>query len=178
MKQIKQELEILEISRKIIREYPTIKTDIFTVAIFGFPNVGKSTLLSKLSTSKPEIAAYPFTTKGINIGYAKQGSKKIQLLDTPGSLNRFDKMNNIEKQAHLALKHVANAVVYIFDLTEPYPLEDQEKLYQNLKKMEKPVVVYLSKADTLEGDVVENFKKKTKAFTDVKKLEDYLFSLT
>ena len=178
MKQIKQELEILENSRRVIREYPTIKTDIFTVAIFGFPNTGKSTLLSKLSTSKPEIAAYPFTTKGINVGYAKQGSKKIQLLDTPGSLNRFDKMNNIEKQAHLALKHVANAIVYIFDLTEPYPLGEQKRLFEKIKIMDKPAVVYLSKCDVLEKAVVEDFKKKTDAFTDVKKLEDYLFSLT
>ncbi len=178
MKQIKQELEILEKSRRVIREYPTIKTDIFTVAIFGFPNVGKSTLLSKLSTSKPEIAIYPFTTKGINVGYAKQGSKKIQLLDTPGSLNRFDKMNNIEKQAHLALKHVANAVVYVFDLTEPYSLEEQKRLFEKIKKMNKRVVVYLSKSDILEKAIVEDFKKETDVFTDAKKLEDHLFSLT
>ena len=178
MKQISKQLEVLESSRRVMRVYPTIKTEMFTIALFGFPNVGKTTLLSKLSPSKPEIAAYPFTTKGINIGYAKQGSKKIQLIDTPGTLNRFDKMNNIEKQAHLALKHVANAVVYVFDLTEPYPLKDQEKLFKKLKKMKKPVIVYLSKVDILDKKIVKDFKKKNNAFTDVKKLRAHLFSLT
>ena len=178
IKQINTELEILENSRRIIREYPVIKTDLFTVALFGFPNVGKTTLLSKLSSSKPEIAAYPFTTKDINIGYARQDSKKIQLLDTPGTLNRFNKMNNIEKQAILVIKHVANLVVYIFDLTEPYPLEEQKKLFQNLKDIKKQMVVYLSKSDTLNKTIVENFKKEIDAFTDAKKLKDYLFSLT
>lgn len=174
-KQIRNELRILELARKIMRGFPTIKTQMFTVALFGFPNVGKSTLLARISSAKPEIAAYAFTTKAINIGYAIHGSKKIQVLDVPGTLNRFEKMNNIEKQAHLAVKYVANQVVYVFDLTEPYPIEDQIKLYNKVKKM-KPIV-YLSKCDILEKELTEPFKKRYSAYTDSEELKDYLLSL-
>lgn len=177
MKQIKKELQILHETRQVMRGYPTLKTEMFTVALFGFPNVGKTTLLTKLSPSKPEIAAYPFTTKGINVGYAMWGSKRVQVIDTPGTLNRFEKMNNIEMQAHLALNHLANQIVYVFDLTEPYPLKDQIKLYKMVKRMEKPVVIYLSKCDILDKETVSEFKKKYDVFTDSEKLKDYLLSL-
>src|SRR3989338_437028 len=62
---LEKEFKFLEQVRRIIRAYPIIK-DFPTVAIAGFPNVGKTTLLSKITTSKPEIAEYAFTTKHIN----------------------------------------------------------------------------------------------------------------
>ena len=55
VKQIKDELAFLEESRKIMKAYPTIKTSIPTIVIAGFPNIGKTTLLYKLTGSKPEI---------------------------------------------------------------------------------------------------------------------------
>ncbi|MEA3430385.1 MAG: GTPase [Nanoarchaeota archaeon] len=160
VKQIKKNLEFLETARKVMKDFPAIKTGIKTVAIFGFPNVGKTTLLSKLSGSKPEIAAYPFTTKGINVAYMKVGHKKVQLLDTPGTLNRFDKMNAIEKSAYLALKYLAEEVIYVFDITEPFPLNDQVKLLKVLKRMKKPIHLYLSKRDVLKKGDAEEFMKK------------------
>jgi len=169
MKQIKPALEFLEFARKEFRKFPVIK-EIFSIAIAGFPNVGKSTLLYKLTGSKPEIAAYPFTTKGIMLGYLKHDDKKIQLLDTPGTLNRFEKMNIIEKQAWLALKHVADVVIYIFDLTEPFPLTKQIKLYEKIKKLDKPVIAYLSKTDIIKKDI-KDFQEKYKAFADANELK-------
>lgn len=132
--------------RPIMRTYPIIK-DIPTVAIAGFPNVGKTTLLSKISSSKPEIAEYAFTTQHLNLGYITHEHNKIQLVDTPGTLARPNKMNTIEKQAYVAIRHLANLVIYIFDPTEPYPLEKQEELLELVKKENKPVIVYMSKAD-------------------------------
>jgi len=146
MRQIRKNLVFLEECRKTMRDYPSIKTGIPTVVIFGFPNVGKTTLLSKLTGSKPEIAPYAFTTKGVNIGNMVFGKQKVQVLDTPGTLDRFEKMNNIEKIAHLALKHVADVVIYVFDPTEPYPMEKQKELFRKLSKIKKPLV-YWSKAD-------------------------------
>ena len=161
LKQIKNELNYLEQARRVMRDYPSIKTGIKTITIAGFPNVGKTTLLFRLTGSKPDIQPYAFTTKGINVGYITQDKqKKIQILDTPGTLNRFDKMNNIEKQAFLALKLLAEKVIYVFDLTEPYPLDDQIKLYKRVKEMKKPVIVYLSKTDILDKKVVEEFSKR------------------
>ena len=169
LKQIKKNLEFIEETRRTVKEFPVVKTSLYTIAIAGFPNVGKTTLLSKLTDSKPEINSYPFTTKGINIGYAEGRYEKIQVLDTPGTLNRFDKMNAIEKQAYLALKFLASKIIYVFDLTEPYPLEMQEKLFRQIKDTGKPVVVYLSKTDILDKEKVKQFKHKAMTAEELKK---------
>jgi nucleolar GTP-binding protein len=162
IKRIENELAYLEESRRVMKDFPAVKTSIPTAALVGFPNIGKTTLLYKLTGSKPEINDYAFTTRSINISYIKTEDKKIQLLDTPGTLNRFNKMNNVEKQAYLAIKFCANALVYIFDLTEPFPLEDQEALLENLKKFNKDIMIYLSKEDILEKEKIDDFKKKYK----------------
>lgn len=158
MKQIKDNLAYLEEVRRSLRDFPVIKTAIRTIVIIGFPNVGKTTLMYKLTGSKPEIDSYAFTTTGINVGYI--GKKEVQVLDTPGTLNRFNKMNNIEKQAFLAMKHLAKKVIYVFDLTEPFPLKNQIKLYEQIKKERDDVLVYLSKQDILDKEKVKEFKKK------------------
>jgi len=159
MRQIKKNLVFLDESRKTMRGFPTVKTSLFTVSLFGFPNIGKTTLLYKLTGSKPEINSYAFTTKNLNISYFKLDNKRIQVIDTPGSLNRFDKMNTMEKQAHLSLKHCTDIVVYIFDLTEPYPLDQQKKLLQLLKKEKKDIIVYMTKKDIIDKETFAAFKK-------------------
>lgn len=169
MKQVNKNLKLLEEARKILIDFPVIKK-MKTVCIAGFPNVGKTTLLSKLSKSRPEIAPYPFTTKRLNIGY----SDSVQLIDTPGTLNRFDRMNDIEKQAFLAMKHVADRIIYIFDLTEPYPLEDQLNLLEKIKELKKPVIIYLSKTDIVND--YEKFAKKHNALTKIEELKQKLSS--
>jgi len=63
VKQLKKDFIFLEEARKIMKNFPTIKTSLRTIAIAGFPNVGKTTLLSKLTGSTAEINTYPFTTK-------------------------------------------------------------------------------------------------------------------
>ncbi len=160
VKQIKPYLAYLEESRRTMKDYPVIKTSVFTVCLFGFPNVGKSTLLSKLTTSKPEINSYPFTTKSLNLGYIKENARTIQIIDTPGTLNRFDKLNNIELQAYLALKHLTDAIIYIFDPTFEYEMEKQEKLLERVKEFEKPMLLYLSKTDKIDEKITKEFSKK------------------
>lgn len=159
LKQINNELVFLEECRKILKGFPAIKTSLPTVCIFGFPNVGKSTLLSKLTASTPEIKNYAFTTKKINMGYMEYAHKKIQFIDTPGSLDRFEKMNAIEQQAFLALKHCANVIIYVFDPTESYPLERQTMLYERIRTLNIPVICYISKTDLVDVDLRE-FRRK------------------
>jgi len=166
MKKTKKTLSSLELLRREIIDLPVIK-NMFTVCITGFPNVGKTTLLSKLTSSTPEIASYPFTTKKLNIGYFNN----IQIIDTPGTLNRFNKMNNIEKQAFIAMKYVADLIVYIFDLSEPYPLKEQIKLFEKIKKMNKPIMIYLSKSDIIEADIIENFAMQYSGIHDLEILK-------
>jgi nucleolar GTP-binding protein len=157
--QIDPALKYLDYARKTMKEFPTIKTETKTVALVGFPNVGKTTLLFKLTGSKPEIANYAFTTKRINVSYYKDDKERIQVLDTPGSLNRFDKMNMIEKQAFLAMKYCSDIFVCVVDLTEPYPLKDQLKLMLMAAKFKKPTIIYLSKTDIIPHDTIESFRK-------------------
>ncbi len=177
MKQIRKELVYLEEARKIMRNFPSVKTSIFTAAICGFPNIGKTTLLSKLTAADPKISDYSFTTKGINIGYIidKDTNKRlVQLLDTPGTLNRFEKMNQIEQQAYIAIKHAAQMLIYIFDLTGTYPIKDQIKLLKRLKKEKKEIVLYLSKSDITAPDEISAFLERYGCITDAEKLGELL----
>ncbi len=166
LKQVDKFLKIIEKNRKIMKNYPAIKTTLFTVAIAGFPNVGKSTLLSQVTNSEPEINDYPFTTRKLNTGYFKHHAEKIQLIDTPGTLARFNKMNDIEKQADIAMKYAANMTIYVFDLTEQYPIKDQFNLLDRIIELEKPIIIYLSKKDILDkkqvADFIKDFQKKYK----------------
>lgn len=164
LKQVRSDFIFLEEARKTLRKFPTIKSR-FSIAIAGFPNVGKSTLLEKLTGARPEVASYAFTTKGLMLGTIIKDKLKIQLVDTPGTLNRLNKMNEVEMQAWLALKYVADIIIYIFDPTEAYPLPDQEKLLKRIKELDKPVIIYQSKTD------IKELKLKQKYFTDYKLLK-------
>ncbi len=155
MKQIDKHLRVIEEARRVLKDFPVIKEGIFTVAIAGFPNVGKSTLLAKLTGATPEIANYAFTTKSLNTAYIKEnGDRVIQLIDTPGTLNRFEKMNDIERQAFIAMKYAAELIVYVFDPTDTYPMEDQRELLENIKKETgKKIIIYVSKTDIAESKI-------------------------
>ncbi len=168
LKQIDDKLLYLEKVRYAMKGFPIIKEKYFTVAIAGFPNVGKTTLLSKLSGSTPEIKEYAFTTKSLNLGYMEEGAK-VQLIDTPGTLNRFEKMNYIEKQAYLAIEHCAQIIVYVFDVTEPYPLSDQKKLLEELKNFGKPILFYLSKTDILSKEEQQKLEMPVLSLENLKK---------
>ncbi len=172
VKQIAKFLNYLEECRQIFRKLPNIKSNLYTVAITGFPNVGKTTILSKITPSDPEINNYAFTTKKVNVGYMLISERKVQLLDTPGTLNRFNKMNSIEKQAHLAMEHYANIIVFVIDLTESsYPYGVQIKLLEEIKKYNKPIKIYLSKTDLLDAKTVDLKSKELKAMYNVDELE-------
>ncbi|MDN5327846.1 MAG: nucleolar GTP-binding protein [Candidatus Woesearchaeota archaeon] len=175
---IEDNLKYLEFVRTQIREFPDIKDDRFKVVITGFPNVGKSTLLRKLTGSKVEVNNYAFTTKQLLTGNLKYRLFKIQVIDAPGTLNR-EKLNNIEKQAEIAIKHAAELIIYIFDLTEPYLLKKQLELYQRIKKenSKKPIIVYLSKTDIIDKKAIKEFKAKYKIdfFTDLEALKKEIF---
>jgi nucleolar GTP-binding protein len=151
MNQVKKQLLYLEHARRTMKAYPSIKEKIFTVAIAGFPNVGKTTLLSKLTGSKPEIANYAFTTKNLNVGYATLNNQKVQFIDTPGTLDRFEKMNPVERQAYLAMKYCADVIIFVFDPSDQaYDPVSQKKLLASTDRFGKKVFIYISKTDVTE----------------------------
>jgi nucleolar GTP-binding protein len=160
IKQANPALAFLEDARKTIRRFPSVRTTMPTVVIAGFPNVGKTTLLRALTGSEPEIAPYPFTTKQLMIGY----DNDVQFIDTPGLLDRpLRKRNPIEKQAILALEHLAKVILFVIDPSEAcgYSLIEQRKLLEDIRKaFHVPLLVVLNKADLLDPALVQRYAKE------------------
>ena len=144
---IKKDLDFLDFAKANLRNMPTIDFDATTIVIAGFPNVGKSTLLNQISGADPQIANYPFTTKGIQIGHVERHWKSIQIIDTPGLLDRpVLEMNDIELNAIVALEHLADAILFIFDASETcgFGLESQYNLLKQIEKIFDNIpVIYL-----------------------------------
>ncbi len=134
--QVNDDLEFLEDARKKLNSLPDIRPEYPTVAVAGYPNVGKSELVSQISSGKPKVAVYPFTTKEVGIGHFFLNHRKCQLIDTPGILDRpKEERNDIEMQAVKALESLADLIVFLFDPSETcgYPMEQQEKLLKEIK---------------------------------------------
>ncbi len=164
LKKSKAAFSFAENARKTLKNFPSIKTKIPTVCLCGYPNVGKSTLLSRLTGSTPEIAQYAFTTRQLMVGYI---DNKIQIIDTPGSFREdFKKMNWIEKQSYLAIKHLSKKIVFVFDITETcgFTTEQQEELFNKIvrKFRAKQFIIYLSKAD-MGLDKKQEFYERNKS---------------
>ncbi|MCL2142950.1 MAG: 50S ribosome-binding GTPase [Methanomassiliicoccaceae archaeon] len=156
LKQISGDLLFLQDAKNKFRKLPSIAPDVATAVIAGFPNVGKSKLVSILSTAAPEVAPYPFTTKGIIIGHISDGWRRYQIIDTPGLLDRdLEERNDIERQAILALKYLTHVLVFILDPSEQcgYPMEKQLALLDSVKKgfPDVPMLVAESKCDIVKS---------------------------
>jgi GTP-binding protein len=130
--------------------------------LVGFPNAGKSTLLSRLSRATPEIAPYPFTTKHPNLGIVTLGGDaSFVLADLPGLIEGAAQGVGL---GHEFLRHVERTRVLIH-LVEPFPADgsDPVKNYHAIRKelreyseflSEKPEVVCVSKAELTGADEV------------------------
>jgi nucleolar GTP-binding protein len=148
--QIDKDLRFLNDVRNVLRKLPHVD-DACTIVIAGYPNVGKSSFIRQVSSAAPEIASYPFTTKGIIVGHRKLGRDRIQFVDTPGILDRpAEQRNAIEKQALSAMMNVADIILFILDPSEHcgYPMEVQLNLLDEVKGMiDVPLVVAANKSD-------------------------------
>ncbi|MEM0036338.1 MAG: GTPase [Candidatus Korarchaeum sp.] len=163
LRRIREEIEFLRELIPKLKELPDLNTASPTVIIAGMPNTGKSTLLSKVTTKKPEIAPYPFTTKGLIIGHREMYSLgTVQFVDTPGLLDRpLTERNKMELQAIAALRHFRGPVLYLLDPTETcgYSLTQQLSLLRELiETLEKRYLAVLNKCD-LSEDFRGNFMR-------------------
>lgn len=157
IRQVKNELEFLQECKNKFRALPAVDSNVATLVVAGFPNVGKSKLVSTLSSATPEIAPYPFTTKGIVIGHMDDDWRKYQIIDTPGLLDRsIDERNAIEKQAILALRYLTNVMIIAIDPSETcgYSMEKQLALLDSIKRGFEgvPIIVAESKSDIMTTD--------------------------
>ena len=153
--QIDKDLKFLNEVRNVLRQLPHVD-DAFTIVIAGYPNVGKSSFIRRVSSAEPEVASYPFTTKGIIVGHRIMGREKIQFVDTPGILDRpAEERNQIEKQALSAMMNVASVVLFILDPSEHcgYPMRVQLNLLEEVKGMVKtPLIVVANKSDLVAAE--------------------------
>jgi nucleolar GTP-binding protein len=149
--QIDDELHFLNDVRNVLRKLPHVE-DYFTIVIAGYPNVGKSSFIRSVSSAEPEIASYPFTTKGIIVGHHQIGRETIQLIDTPGLLDRPDtERNAIEQQAISAIMHISSRLLFILDPSEHcgYDIDAQIRLCGEIHRVTEriPMVIAANKSD-------------------------------
>ena len=172
MRSIEKDLLFLNDARNQLRKMPTIDPALPTILIAGYPNVGKSSFISMITGARPEIASYPFTTRGIFVGHFSKNDQKYQVVDTPGLLDRpLSERNEIERQTVAALGHLPGVVLFILDPSEHcgYPLESQLRLEEDLKSWIKlPMLVVANKADILRySGVLEMSTSTGKGVNDV-----------
>jgi nucleolar GTP-binding protein len=165
IKSIEKDLLFLNKARNTLRMMPTIDPEVPTILIAGYPNVGKSSFIIRVTGARPEIASYPFTTRGVYVGHFMRGQQKYQVVDTPGILDRpLSERNEIERQTVAALSHLQGIVLYILDPSEHcgYPLESQLNLAQDLKNWIKlPTLIVANKADILRYPEVPEMSTET-----------------
>jgi GTP-binding protein len=127
------------------------------VGLVGYPNAGKSTLLSVLSKAKPKIADYPFTTLEPHLGIVKTGEYKSFLMaDIPGLIEGASVGKGL---GHQFLRHIERnrVLLFLIDGTEPEPAAAFNSLKNELKTfnkalMMKPILLVRTKEDIL-GDI-------------------------
>ncbi|ABR53935.1 small GTP-binding protein [Methanococcus vannielii SB] len=168
LKQIYPNMAFLGVARNKLKNMPTVK-DLPSVVIAGYPNVGKSTLLKTLTNAEPEVNSYPFTTKGLNIGYTEEG---IQIIDTPGVLDRpIYERNDIELHAVVAINYLSDMILFVIDPTEfcGFTIEEQVNLLNEVKRTFKvPILVAMTKMDVDEIEGLETLENELKGFDKIK----------
>jgi GTP-binding protein len=144
------------------------------VGLVGFPNAGKSTLLSVLSTAKPKIASYPFTTLIPNLGIVKYGEyNSFVMADIPGLIKGASHGKGLGDQF---LRHVERTKILLFlidvneeDIFEKYKILDNELNQFSSEMKHKPRILCVSKIDSVSE--IDNYKLENK----VKLVEDIIY---
>jgi len=158
--------------REVILELKTIAD----VGLVGFPNVGKSTLLSVISNANPKIANYHFTTIYPNLGVCEVHGKTFVVADIPGLIEGASEGLGL---GHYFLKHVERVrlILHLIDISECEGRDiftDYETINSELKKYSKeltkiPQIVVFTKSDMLTEEElktkVDKFEKKYKVKT-------------
>ena len=149
-------------------EYRKIKLELKLIAevgLVGLPSVGKSTIISRVSSSKPKIADYPFTTLKPNLGVVKvEDGRSFVLADLPGLIEGASLGHGLGDQF---LKHIERTriIAHIIDMggyTGRDPYKDYEIINNELKAfnekiLEKPQIIIANKMDMINAE--ENLKK-------------------
>ncbi|CAL5046550.1 unnamed protein product [Urochloa decumbens] len=158
VKRISPSLAYLEQIRQHMARLPSIDPNTRTVLICGYPNVGKSSFMNKVTRADVDVQPYAFTTKSLFVGHTDYKYLRYQVIDTPGILDRpFEDRNIIEMCSITALAHLRAAVLFFLDISGScgYNIAQQAALFHSIKSlfMNKPLVIVCNKTDLqpLEG---------------------------
>lgn len=147
------------------------------VGLVGFPNAGKSTLLSVLTAAKPKIADYPFTTLKPNLGIvAYRDFQSFVIADIPGIIEGAAEGKGL---GHYFLRHIERNSTLLFlipadakDIKEEYEILLDELRRYNPEMLDKDRLIAISKSDMLDNELKSEISQELKnAFDGV----DYLF---
>lgn len=143
-------------------------------ALIGFPNAGKSSLLSVLSNARPQIGNWAFTTLSPNLGAVKAGDASFTLEDVPGLIEGASSGKGLGLEF---LRHVERipSLAFVIDPTQKDPLSAYKDLEEELEGYclpenarpfsDRPRVVILSKADLYGKEELESFKSEFEDLT-------------
>jgi len=152
-------------AKKTLSKLPGIAPNSPTIVCAGFPNVGKSTLVKAVSTAEPDIAYYPFTTRKVIIGHLRVDNHSVQIVDTPGILDRpMAQRNEIEREAIAALKYLAHVIIFMIDPSEAcgWNFDQQLNLLAEVQKMfpMNPLLIVLNKVDITQPEMLAAARKR------------------
>lgn len=151
---------------------PSIERELFLelkliadVGLLGMPNAGKSTLISRISSAKPKIADYPFTTLIPNLGVVtKRSGDGYVVADIPGLIEGASEGVGL---GHDFLRHVERCrfLIHLIDGTEENPYENYKKINLELEKYSERLanlyqIVVINKIDAIEDSIKEELKKQ------------------
>jgi len=135
------------------------------VGLVGFPNAGKSTLLSAVSAAKPKIADYPFTTLVPNLGIVKyRDDRSFVMADIPGIIEGASEGKGL---GHRFLRHIERNSMLMFmipadskDIGEEYRILLTELERYNPELLDKQRLLVITKCDLLDEELTEEIRKE------------------
>lgn len=141
------------------------------VGLLGMPNAGKSTLISVVSSAKPKIADYPFTTLIPHLGVVKkQSGDGFVIADIPGLIEGASEGIGL---GHEFLRHVERCrfLIHVVDLTHEDPVGNYNKINKELEKHSKRLsnlyqIIALNKIDSVEEEDRERLLKEFNEFSE------------
>ncbi|KAI3374616.1 hypothetical protein L3Q82_021190 [Scortum barcoo] len=180
LKRQKSSLEYLEQVRQHLSRLPSIDPNTRTLLLCGYPNVGKSSFINKVTRADVDVQPYAFTTKSLFVGHMDYRYLRwqvpltappfVQVVDTPGILDHpLEERNTIEMQAITALAHLRAAVLYVMDVSEQcgHTLQEQLELFKGIRPLfaNKPLIIVANKCDVKK--INELSEENQKIFADL-----------
>ncbi len=158
MARLKDEMEVRRSKGPKTAGYAVRKSGHGTVALVGFPSVGKSTLLNKITNAQSEVAAYKFTTLTCVPGLMEYRGAKIQVLDLPGLIKDASKGKGRGREV-LSVVRSADLILLMIDVFETNVQVLVDELWTaNMRLNQRPPDIVIAKKN--RGGVLVNFTTK------------------